>query len=188
MPANTPRGYTYPLLSDTQNFPAQIQDLAQDIDLDVESLDNAIQAAYNRDSVRVTGPIGGTQAIASGAGGASITYSTEVYDNNGMANLGVLNDRITFQTQGIYLITAHVRWDVGPNATWGAVVALTSTGSTVAQPALMSRQGHNTRQTDMTITAPHFASVGNTMRVVAAQVSGVAVNVINASLTVTLLS
>lgn len=188
MPQNTPRGYTYPLLSDTQNFPAQIQDLAQDIDADVQSLVTAINDGYNRDTVRVTGPIGGTQAIPTGPAGASVTYSTEVYDNAAMANLGVLNDRITFTQAGFYYVTAHVKFAPGPNTTFGIFAILTATGSTVAQPAINSKQGHNTRNTELTVTAPHLAAVGNTMRLVVGHNAGVNVNVTQCSLTVTLFS
>lgn len=188
MPANTPRGYTYPLLSDTQNFPAQIQDLAQDIDADVEALDNAIQAAFNRDSVRVSGPVGGTQSIPSSSSGASVTYSTEEYDNAGMANLGVLNDRVTVVNEGIYLVTAHITFAAGPNATWGAFLSINTTGASVTQPVALSRQGHDTRPTNLTVTTVHFAPATSTIRAVAAQVSGVAINVTDCSLTATLMS
>ena len=66
MPGLTPnRAYPFPLLSETQNFPTDIQNLATAIDADVEALDNAIQAAYNRDSVRVVGPVGGRFRVES---------------------------------------------------------------------------------------------------------------------------
>ena len=32
MPANTSRGYSYPLYTDSTDFPTQIQDLATDVD------------------------------------------------------------------------------------------------------------------------------------------------------------
>lgn len=190
MPANTPnRGYPYPLYTDPNDFPSDIQDLAVAVDADVEALDNAIQAGYNRDSVRVTGPVGGTQAIPTGAAGATVTYSTEEYDNAGMADLGVTNDRITYQQAGFYLVTAHVRFAPGPNTTFGIFAALTSTGTTVAQPAVMSRQGHNTRDTNLTIMAIEFAnSAGDTTRLVVGHNAGVNVNVTRCSLTATLLS
>lgn len=189
MPANTPRGYTYPLYPDTQDFPAQIQDLAQDIDADVQALADAIDAGYNRASVRVSGPIGGTQAIPTGAAGASVTYNVEEYDNAGMANLGVTNDRITYQEVGFYLVTAHVTFAAGPNTTWGIGAALTSTGTLLGQPAVMSRNGHNTRPTNLTVTSIEFAnSIGDTTRLVVFHNAGVNVNVTDCSLTATLLS
>lgn len=190
MPGTTPnRSYPFPLLSETQNFPTDIQNLANAIDADVEALDNAIQAAYNRDSVRVVGPVGGTQAIPTGGAGATVTYSTEEYDNAGMANLGVSNDRITFQQSGFYLVTAHVTFAAGPNTTFGFFAVLTSTGTPVTQPAFMSRQGHNTRPTNITITAPQYAdSAGDTVRLIVGHNAGVNVNVTRCSLTATLIS
>lgn len=190
MPGTTPnRGYPFPLYTDPQNFPSDIEDLALAVDADVEALDNAIAAGYNRDTVRVSGPVGGTQAIPTGAGGARVTYSTEVYDNAGMANLGVTNDRITFSQVGLYLVTAHVRFAPGPSATFGIFGILLATGSSVLQNAYMSRQGHNTRDTDLTITSPHFANTaGNTMSLLVGHNAGVNVNVTLCSLTATLMS
>ena len=55
MPANTPRGYSYPLYTDTMDgFPAAMQDLATDVDTDMQALVNQVNAAQNRPSVRVT--------------------------------------------------------------------------------------------------------------------------------------
>jgi hypothetical protein len=190
MPGATPnRGYPFPLYTDPQDFPQNIEDLANAIDADVQALDDAIQAAYNRDSVMVSGPVGGTQAIPTGAAGATVTYSTEEYDNAGMANLGVTNDRITYQQAGFYLVTAHVTFAAGPNTTFGIFAALTSTGTLVAQPAVMSRNGHNTRPTNLTVTGVEFAnSAGDTTRLVVGHNAGVNVNVTRCSLTATLLS
>ena len=188
MPQNTPRGYTYPLLSDVQNFPAQIQDLAQDIDADVEALDDAIQAAFNRDSARLSGPVGGTQAVASGAAGVTVTYSTEEYDNAGMANLGVNNDRLTIVNGGVYLIVAHVTFGPGPNTTWGARLQFVTTGATVLNPTRLTRQGHNTLSTNMTIMSIHNAPATSTIAVNAAQVSGASVNITDCALSATLMT
>ena len=54
MPANTPRGYTYPLYTDPADFPAQVQDFAQDVDVDVQALATTVTNALNSPSARVT--------------------------------------------------------------------------------------------------------------------------------------
>lgn len=187
MPANTPRGYTYPLYGDTQNFPAQIQDLAQDIDLDVEALDNAIQAGYNRASARISGPPGGTLVTTSGTG-VNLTFDVEEYDNAAMANLGVNNDRLTVTVEGFYLVTIHATYSTGPSATWGAFLAWNTTGTTVGQPIARTTQGHNTLPTNLTVTSIVFAPVGATFTGRVLQQSGANINVIDCSMTATLMS
>ena len=102
MPANTPnRGYEYPLYTDTQDFPAQIQQLAEDIDADVSVLESQIQGAKNRPSVRI---VSGTNQNIATSTNTLLTWSTTSYDNDSMSAVPtgiVLND------SGVYWIAAR---------------------------------------------------------------------------------
>jgi len=110
MPANTTRGYTYPLYADTQNFPAQIQDLAQDIDLDVDQLADRVAAANAAASVLLRTTT--TPLIAPNVT-TTIQFGSEDFDNAGLADLAVNNTRISIQNtaahRGVYIISGYVK-------------------------------------------------------------------------------
>lgn len=104
MPQNTPnRAYTYPVYGDAQNFPAQSLELATDIDLDVQDLDDQIQEALNRQSVAIRSTT--NQNIPVGTTYTSLTWSTIDYNNAAMATLPT---GITIPREGVYLIMAKV--------------------------------------------------------------------------------
>jgi len=116
MPANTPRGYTYPLYSDPIDPAAQIQDFAQDVDADVQGLANTVAAVLNADSARVSASANQNILVNTPT---FVTWAVEEYDNAAMVNLGVNNDRITFTETGIYLVHAEVNFAPNGNATVG---------------------------------------------------------------------
>lgn len=153
MPANTSRGYTYPLYADAQNFPAQIQDLAQDIDADVQAVYNQIQLSYEQPTAKITGT---GQVIPSNVS-TTCTFSTEVYDNNGMVDLGVSNTRIQIQTPGVYMLTGFIRILGNGNATLsGAGLTLASSGGVVANPAVSSKRLAATPPTSIIANTLHI--------------------------------
>lgn len=174
MPANTPRGYTYPLYGDLANFPAQMQDFATDVDTDVQALVDRQTDALNRASARVSETA--NQNIAANTN-VFLTFSTEEYDNASMANLGVNNDRLTFTETGIYLVTAEVNFASNGNATVGGRLMM-------IVPNLSAEKGHDTRRgaqsmdTEMTTTILlQVVTVGDFVRVRVHQNSGAALNV-----------
>lgn len=154
MPANTPnRAYTYPLYTDTQNFPAAIQDLAQDIDADVEAVENQILLSYNQPSAHISAA---GQVIPSNVS-TTCTFTSEDYDNDGMVNLGVNNTRITIQTPGIYVLNGFIRILGNGNATLsGAGLTLASSGGVIANPALSSKRLDNDKSTSICATTLHI--------------------------------
>jgi hypothetical protein len=153
MPANTSRGYTYPLYSDTQNFPAQIQDLAQDIDADVQAVYNQIQQSYDQPAAHITAA---GQVIPSNVS-TTCTFSSEDYDNDGMVDLGVNNTRIQIQTPGIYLLNGFIRILGNGNATLsGAGLTLASSGGIIGNPALSSKRLDNDKKTAICATTLHI--------------------------------
>lgn len=174
MPANTPRGYTYPLYTDVANFPAQIQDFATDVDTDVAALVARQTAALNRASARVSETA--NQAVAASTN-VYLTFATEEYDNAAMANLGVNNDRLTFTETGIYLVTAEVNFTSNGNAT-----VLGRSG--IFEPNLQPDKGHQSLRgaqnmdTELSLVILYrVVTVGDFIRVRVRQESGAALNV-----------
>lgn len=174
MPANTPRGYTYPLYTDVANPPAQLQDFATDVDTDVAALVARQTAALNRASARVSATA--NQAIAANTNTLA-TFAVEEYDNAAMANLGVNADRLTFTETGIYLVTAEVNFASNGNATVnGRMLTLV--------PNLSGDKGHQTTRgaqnmdTEMTTTILYrCVTVGDFISVRVRQESGAALNI-----------
>ena len=174
MPANTPRGYTYPTYGDPANPPAQIQDFAQDVDTDVATLVARRTAALNRPSARVSASA--NQAIAQNTN-VFATFATEEYDNAAMANLGVNNDRLTFTETGIYLVTAEVNFSSNGNATVNGR-SLILVANLFGNLAHDSRRGAQNMDTEMTTTALYrVITVGDFIRVEVRQESGAALNI-----------
>lgn len=182
MPANTPRGYTYPLLADAANFPAQIQDFAQDVDLDVAARVTATTAALNAPSARISAsanqsiPVS-TQTFA--------TFATEEYDNAAMGNLGVNNDRLTFTSTGLYLIHAEVNWSSNGNATVNGrlVTIFTNLGNEIARH---TTRGAQTMDSEMSLTYLYPVTVvGDFVRMRVFQDSGAALNISARSMSAT---
>ena len=168
MPANTPRGYTYPFYTDLTDFPAQIQDLATDIDTDVQNRYDLIAAALEAQSVRLTKSV--SQTIASGVN-VNVIWNTEVTDNDAMADLAVDNTRIQIQTPGTYLISGHVQF--GGGAAGGVSVVLTSSGAVSPITLGASKALDNDKDTSISWTTLHWSPVTpDNIVVVARQNSG----------------
>lgn len=174
MPANTPRGYSYPLYTDPANFPADMADFAGDVDTDVQALVNRQAAALARPSARVSATA--NQSILANTN-TFATFATEEYDNAAMANLGVNNDRLTFTETGIYLVTAEVNFSSNGNATVNGRMM-------ILVPNLSPNMGHQTLRgaqamdTEMSTTILYqVVTVGDFIRVQVRQESGAALNI-----------
>ena len=127
MPANTPRGYPYPLYTDLNAFPAQIQALATAVDADMDALWDRLIAGYNQPAVYVRGT--GNQAIANNTG-VTATYTTEVYDNAGMFTIGTSATNVNILTSGVYIVTGRVSYTANGAALAGArQISLVSSGA-----------------------------------------------------------
>lgn len=90
-------------------------DWANAIQAAVSTVRTAQQFALNKPAAGITVPT--SNAIAVGVATVVTGFTNENYDNNGMANLGVSNDRLTIQTQGLYLVEAGLTGD-GPTTTF----------------------------------------------------------------------
>lgn len=179
MPQNTSRGYTYPLYSDPTDFPAQIQELATDIDLDMDSLFDRIIAAKNQPACSISGsvvlPVPSATTVTS-------TYDTELYDNDAMVNLGVSNTTVTFTETGIYIATARNSFASNGNSL-GRQISFVTTGilGTVARKTI---QGETGISVAINLTAVFFATSGDTMTVTNRQNSGASVDLVTRRLQV----
>jgi hypothetical protein len=106
MPANTPRGISYPLYTDPiSNTQVYFQDMATDIDTLVEQFSDRMDAAAMRPSAKASGLA--NQALAP-LTNVTCIWSAEDFDNAAMINLGVNNTFITLTEQGIYIVGASI--------------------------------------------------------------------------------
>lgn len=174
MPANTPRGFPYPLYTDPANFPTQSQNFANAVDADVQAQVNAINTA-------LAAPSGRAEATANQNIPAStptfVTFATEAYDNAAMVNLGVNNDRITFTSTGVYLVEAQVNFASNGNATVrGRRAELVQNLATVT--ALNTIPGIQTLAVEMSLTGLfRVVTIGDFIRLRVTQDSGAALNI-----------
>jgi len=174
MPANTSRGYTYPLYTDPADPAAQIQELATDIDTDMDALWDRMIAGYNQPGCRVRSS-GINQAIAVSTD-VTATFAEELYDNQGMVNLGVSNTNINIVQTGLYLATARITFLSNGNATVNArQVTIATTGSlgTVGRRAVEGKQNNATA---VQLSALFWIAAGGVVTVVQRQNSGASVN------------
>lgn len=163
MPANTPRGYTYPLYPDTQDFPAQIQDLATDIDTDIQNIVNLGTTAFDRVTARAQDAAG--QVILPNVTTA-LAFTIQAFDYGAIYNPGTPTI-LTFPEDGIYHVSMSVEFAANGNATVGGrALFLTSSGGLTPVVARESRLGNQNRDTSldlstlyMCVTAPETLSM-----------------------------
>lgn len=181
MPLNTPRGYPYPVYTDLNDFPTQVGAFANAVDTDVQAQADRILDALNYPSVRITATANQLIAISTDT---FVTFATEAYDNAGMANLGVNNDRIIFPETGIYLVTAEVNFVQNGNATTNgrSVSLVKSPADTVP---VNSRRGATNLDTEISLVSLFQANATDFMQVRVRHNSGAAVNVSARSLSAT---
>lgn len=176
MPANTPRGYTYPVYGDANNFPAQIQDFAQDVDTDVQAVVTSANTALTAaPSARVSAVA--NQAIAANTN-VTVTWATEEFDNAAMANLGVSNTILTFTSTGFYLIRADVNFVSNGNATVnGRSGALIYTGGAFGSAPYRVRGAQSMDVEWAVTTLARVTSLPATVSVQVRQESGASLNI-----------
>lgn len=183
MPANTPRGYSYPLYTDNMSdFTAAMQDLATDVDADVQTLAAQVAAARNRPACRIVGTL--AQSIPQNVD-TVVTFSSETYDNNSMADLAANNTRIQLQQAGIYMLTARVSFATAGPGAWVGMVRVDSAAGVIAVPGQMSITGSASRTTDITVEQLHIVTVTipDNITVTVRQNFSAAINITNRSLT-----
>lgn len=180
MPANTPRGYPYPLYTDPADFPAQSLAFATAVDTDVQAQVTSINDALASPSAAISATA--NQAIAS-ATATFATFATEDYDNAAMGNLGVNNDRLTITEAGLYLVSASVLFASNGSSAGGR--ALRIVASVFGDIGRDTRIGSAAEIIELAATAQVFMSVGGILQVNVEQTTLASVNIQNRSLTAT---
>jgi hypothetical protein len=173
MPATTPRGYEYPLYGDTQNTPAQIQALAEDIDADVQGLYNAENAARTAPTALISQL---TDSIPNGVM-TTITFDDELYDNAGMVNLGADATAISITSAGLYLVSGVVHQPTAFGTTTNAIAMfLRSVGGLVPDIATVTKT-LGSPVTDLSMVVLTRCAVGEKLTMAVQQNSGGAIDV-----------
>jgi hypothetical protein len=147
MPGTTPL-YSIPYPYETEVVDAaSVENVADAVDTLLNAQITAAVAASKFPAALVKRD-SGTQSFATGAGLANLTFTTEHYDNNGMGNLGVNNERLTIQTAGVYFVAGAVFTDSSNNENITmAELTLTLNGTMV-----MARKGRWTRGLHVALT------------------------------------
>lgn len=118
-------GIVYPCSGETIDC-AMFEDFTGDIQDAIDTVETLEESALNRPAARVDGA---GQAITENVA-TTLTYTTEVFDNDTMANLGVNNDRLTVVTAGIYLVTGNIEAVTSVASPTSGAVAIVQTGTT----------------------------------------------------------
>lgn len=179
MTQNTPRGYTYPLYTDPANFPAQMQDLAQDIDTDVAAQLALQTNMLDQPSSRVSATA--AQAIASNTD-VTLTWATEEFDNAGLFVIGSPTI-FTVNELGLYWIHAWAEFSANADSTTsGAMLRIVSSafGTRAAHgprrgidstPDSIAIQVHVSTLHEITVVGETISVVGRHNLPVASQVT-----------------
>lgn len=147
MAENTPdRGYTYPEYTDPANFPAQMQELANDIDADVQNLIDAVNAGRDRPGVRLFSntaqPYAANTDVVAG-------FTLTSHNPNSMFNLA--NNSIRFNDEGLYVIGYDIaNSDSAADSHYSSWLHLVSTGEVGSGFTTRGGSGSN---------SPHFAEM-----------------------------
>lgn len=160
----------YPLYGDVADPAGQIQDLAEDVNGDLVTLQTALSAVQ----VKLRGQISRTGSVSvPNATPTNLTFDTEDFDNDNMANLGVNNQILTVNTAGVYLVIGRVEW--ASNGTGERQVTLVkSTGTaTIGSFREPGATGSTTRQESIMLA---YMPVGTQVRLQVLQTSGGALN------------
>jgi len=113
VPGLTPNvSLRYPLYTEPVDGAQQIKNLADDINAALLATQTSIGAITARKSAVV---LATTNQANPNTVATIMTYVSEILDNDNMANLGVNNDRLTVQTNGLYLVQTTVLMPAAAN-------------------------------------------------------------------------
>lgn len=111
MPGTTSLGIPFPYANEVADA-VSVKNLADEVDVELNAAITAATLTTKRPAALVK-RTSGTQSFATGAAFANLTYTTEMFDNDGMGNLGANNERLTVTTAGVYLISGL--WFLDPS-------------------------------------------------------------------------
>lgn len=181
MPENTARGYTYPVYGDTADFPAQIGNLATDIDTDMQSLYDRVSAGKNQSALYLRGTA--TQNINNNANVAAV-FDTEYYDNTDMVLFPAGATTAVFTQTGLYIASARATFlNDGVNNVNARQVSLIADGTNVLARKSLGISSFTSVATAVAVTALFWIAAGSTLQVIQRQNSGAVQSTSTRSLT-----
>ncbi len=126
------------MFATTPNFEIRYPCAGDTIDCDTfANFTNDIQAALDAVAVSETAALNRPNAKITENGAQTIAFNTttdiqfhiEEYDNNGMADLAVNNERLTIQTAGIYMAEAYMSGNSSFTTVSSQAIALSQNGT-----------------------------------------------------------
>lgn len=157
MPGMTPNfAIPYPCSGETIDCTifASFTQAIQDALISVEDL---TVTALNRPAAGVSGT---GQAITVNVS-TNATFGTELYDNNNMADLAVNNDRLTIQTDGVYMVTVWSGLQSGWATMTSNAVAISNNGTVLYRK---KNSSDNDLDMDVTVTGLVNCVAGDILR------------------------
>ncbi|RYJ26489.1 hypothetical protein CU044_3782 [Streptomyces sp. L-9-10] len=164
MPQTTSRGYPYPLYTDPQNPPGDLQALATAVNNDVGVLDAARLAALDEPTCRLTAQ--SAPISVPGSTTTTLTWQSAPYDNAGMWNPATPTF-LTFTVTGIYLLSTRLEVAVSGTATEvGTYTQMVTSGAFGPTPVAQSLRMSQTGPTRPDLSAIYYvAAAGETLSV-----------------------
>lgn len=158
MSGSTPnRGYTYPTYQDPQDVRQAIQTLAEDVDVDMATINGEISLALNTPTVSLSRS--SSQSIPTGTP-TLIDWTDELYDNNAFFELADPT-LITFQSTGIYWVTCTVAVAATVEAPIrDGIVEFVSDGVSTSVPSSKSLTLDEQSATYFSLMVPHIVTAG----------------------------
>lgn len=158
MPGSTPnRGYTYPTFQDPQAVRQAIQTLAEDVDVDMATINGEISLALNTPTVSLSRS--SAQSIPTGTP-TLIDWTDELYDNDAFFEL-TDPTLITFQDTGIYWLTCTIGIALTSEVPIrDAMVEFVSDGVSTPIPSSKSLTLDQQSATYFSLMVPHIVTAG----------------------------
>jgi len=109
---------------------ATFASFATAVEAAVSGVDVLRTLSLNRDSALVAASVGTNVAVGVAT---TITYDTEQWDVGGLANLGVSNDRLTIQRNGVYMFRFGSNSEVAATTMTSCAVIITKNAVAFAE-------------------------------------------------------
>lgn len=153
MPATPIYGIVYPCSGETID-PSVLADFARSLDAALAQGTSDLARVTNRPNAQMTATASQLVAINTTT---SLTFATEVYDNDTMIDLAASTTVLTVRTAGAYLVWGSYRMTSGFATLTSTVVIITVNGVEVA------REVTTTSDLEFGVTVPLNLLVGDTV-------------------------
>lgn len=167
MPGTTPLGYPYPLPGDATDGPAALKALADAVDASVTATLAAAAAAAAPKGALIRN-ITAQQILNNTV--TTLSFGSEVFDNDNMSDLVAFPQGLTVRTAGVYHLQAS--WSFAANATGFRKGFITVNGASIAQTSIPASTSA-TFPTSYQNGSLRNLSVGQTIGLQVSQLAGV---------------